>query len=389
MKLKGQSTQKNKIKLQTYNEVDAKIMAASQSDLDPFHKLIFFNPAMKFNRTASLLIAKSYVNYFGKGVTIDGLCSTGARGIRYSLEADVDELVFIDANPIASGVCKKNLKLNKIDAEIKTIDFNLLGAHIKTPVKIIEVDAFGSAIPFLFTAINSIENEGLLGITATDYAQLAGARVKPCIRHYDAVPYNCDCGHEIGTRILMGKIAKVAASMDKAIKPIGTFFSRHAGRVMSIVENSANAADLMLEEKIGYAYFCNKCKDQGTFAKNKIREFSLCQKCEEKLIIAGPLWIGKTIDEKIVEKSLEYSKKKDDESYKQAEKMFSTLLSEDTFQPLFYDSHQLCSWAKLNVPTFVELERKLNDAGYRFSRTHYSPTGFKTDAHAWEIVEII
>lgn len=56
--------------------------------------------------------------------------------------------------------------------------------------------------------------------------------------------------------------------------------------------------------------------------------------------------------------------------------------------PTFYDVHELAGRTGVSPPKIVELIPKFRKQGYFFSRTHFSGTGFRTDAPMDEIVEI-
>jgi len=48
--------------------------------------------------------------------------------------------------------------------------------------------------------------------------------------------------------------------------------------------------------------------------------------------------------------------------------------------PMFYDTHKLARCVKTQPPKIAELISKLQKLGHFASRTHFSDTGFRTDA---------
>jgi tRNA (guanine26-N2/guanine27-N2)-dimethyltransferase len=56
--------------------------------------------------------------------------------------------------------------------------------------------------------------------------------------------------------------------------------------------------------------------------------------------------------------------------------------------PAFYDVHEVARRAGVSPPKIVELIAKLREGGYFASRTHFSGTGFRTDAPMEELVKI-
>ena len=56
--------------------------------------------------------------------------------------------------------------------------------------------------------------------------------------------------------------------------------------------------------------------------------------------------------------------------------------------PMFYDVHEFARRTGTQPPKIVELIAKLKGRGYFASRTHFSGTGFRTDASMDEIIKI-
>jgi len=56
--------------------------------------------------------------------------------------------------------------------------------------------------------------------------------------------------------------------------------------------------------------------------------------------------------------------------------------------PTFYDMHELARRAGASPPKIIGLIGKLRGLGYFASRTHFSGTGFRTNAPMDEIVKI-
>jgi tRNA (guanine26-N2/guanine27-N2)-dimethyltransferase len=56
--------------------------------------------------------------------------------------------------------------------------------------------------------------------------------------------------------------------------------------------------------------------------------------------------------------------------------------------PMFHDVHELARRTKHQPPKIAELIAKLKERGYFASRTHFSGTGFRTDAPMEEIIKI-
>ncbi len=57
--------------------------------------------------------------------------------------------------------------------------------------------------------------------------------------------------------------------------------------------------------------------------------------------------------------------------------------------PTYYDQHWLCKKQKISPGPIDELVSVLKKEGFASSRTHFSGTGFKTDASIVEIKKVL
>jgi tRNA (guanine26-N2/guanine27-N2)-dimethyltransferase len=372
----------------------SKLYVPKGSGQDPFHKLAFFNPAMALNRTISARALQAFFSGNPGGLVVDGLCATGARGIRYALEAKVPEVLFVDANPYAVRVLKRNITLNKLGkiSEVSCTEFNsAMYDEDRKPAAWVEVDAFGSPAPFIQSALHAVGDGGVLSLTATDFAKLAGARPAACIRHYDAAPIHCWAGHELGLRIIIGRAARTAAMLDRTVTPLFGFYLQHAGKLMIRVQDSASRADLDMQNKMGFIYICNHCMGSQIVPASTEALSLTCEKCAKPYQKAGPLWIGQTSDSELLSKTLSAIRENRcaPSHIKQAEKLVSLTLEENELPPVFLDLHELCRRLNIQVPSFSLLMEKLKAQGYKCSRTHYAPTGIRTDASARQVSQML
>ena len=168
---------------------------------------VFYNPVMKTNRDISIHLLKALDR---KDMQIGlPLAGSGIRALRFALELPKStfKMIYInDGSKIAIKHIKKNIKankLNKFQFEIHNKDANIFMFEQKG-FDYIDIDPFGSPNPFLDIACKRIARNGILAVTATDTAPLAGAYPKACKRKYNAVPLHTDIKHEIGIRILTG-----------------------------------------------------------------------------------------------------------------------------------------------------------------------------------------
>lgn len=175
---------------------------------------------------------------------LEALSATGLRSIRYAKEVPgVDEIVANDLMSSAVAMMERNVKENEVEHIVKPNKADaMIYMHISTSqgkrFTAIDLDPYGSPNRFLDAAIQSIEEGGLLMVTATDMAVLAGNTPEACkfecllrnqilmlvsllgIVKYGSVPLRSKACHEIALRILLRCIEGHANRYGRYIKPL-------------------------------------------------------------------------------------------------------------------------------------------------------------------------
>ena len=176
----------------------------------------FYNPAQEFNRDLSILAISSFFNFkkFKSSRELKNfdektfsicecLSATGLRAIRYFLELDskkVKEIIANDMDTKAVDCIKLNLQKNNILTDNFKIyqqeASKLLYTNMKT-FDVIDLDPYGSAIPLIDSAIQGLQNSGLLCVTFTDMPVLCGNYPETCLYKYGSIPYKGPFCHEV------------------------------------------------------------------------------------------------------------------------------------------------------------------------------------------------
>ncbi len=366
------------VSAQLVTEGSARLWVPARSDFDPHHEEVFFNPVMRLNRSLSSLALGAAETVIPQKLAVcDGLCATGARGVRYALEnPNVASVRFVEANPQAVSFIKKNVSLNKLSKKSKIVQDDLNNALAKTKTRLdwVEIDPFGSPVFFLESAIRRLHKTGILSVTSTDLANLV-ARPRLCQRMYEAKPMNNVLGHEVALRIVLGKLVRSLALYEFGAKPLACWYEGHYAKCVVLGEKSAPKADDSLEE-IGYANYCPSCLNRWVSKQPA----AVCTCGSTPIQWAGPLWTGKTSDSAFLEKMLSLNQKRKPADYLEIKEFLEILLGENDLPPLFYDSHELSRHLKTPAPRLNDLLERLQTARYRATRTHYKPTGFRTNA---------
>ena len=233
------------------NEGSAKLRIAAAKKISK-EMPVFYNPVMKLNRDIAVLLLNSMDK---KNLQIaDPLAGSGIRSIRFLLELNKDKLKTIFINDYSKNSIKsikENLKLNKIRLNnkiiIKNEDANLFLLN-STGFDHIDIDPFGTPNPYLDSAVKRLARDGILAVTATDTAPLAGTYPTACLRKYWAIPLRNELMHEIGLRILIRKIQLIGAQYDKALMPVFSYFKEHYFRVFLRCEKGKKDVDKVIEQ---------------------------------------------------------------------------------------------------------------------------------------------
>lgn len=318
---------------------------------------VFFNDQMAFNRDVSVMLFRTLRI---KGSALDAMAATGARGCRLANESPGDYQMYInDRDERAFHYIQANIDLNSLqNCEALNQD---LRCHLATKVfDYIDIDPFGTPVPFVQSALQGLKRNGVLAITATDTAPLAGTHAKKCMRRYMARPLRNLFCHETGLRILLGYLAREAAQLDKGLRPILCFYADHYFRCFLRLPESASAAEESLS-RLGYLNY-----DASTHGR------SLSQEPSSKA--TGPLWIGPLYDREVLADMIP------DEGLAQRTRCekYLELWRQELDMPFFYENNELSSMLKLSPPVLDDIIDRLSQEGHA-SKTHFSPTSFKTD----------
>lgn len=340
------------------------VFSSKKEDKGPGSKsdVPFYNPAMELNRDLSVVLCQCFINNNKKNLRfIDGLAASGIRGFRLANELEGEfEIIINDWDLNAFDLIKKNFESFDFDnVLLSNEDINVLLSG--DDFDYIDIDPFGSPVYYIDSAIRSIKHNGIIACTATDTATLCGVYPKVCFRRYGAVPFHSNVMKEIGLRILLGFICRTAGINDKAIEPLLSYTTDHYFRVYVKISNGVGRANESMKN-------LQNIKSGETIGYEKT----------EKDI--GPLWMGKLQNEKIIKELITIVFKKEIGKKNQLWKLLDLLEEESNSPAYYYTTDGLASYLKKSPPKMGILFEKIKSKGYDVTRTHFSPTGFKTSA---------
>ena len=85
---------------------------------------------------------------------------------------------------------------------------------------VVDLDPYGTAVPFLESAISCISYNGLLCVTFTDMAVLCSRKPHVCFYKYGAAPLGKSYCHEQALRMVLFTINTIANRHGKQIEPL-------------------------------------------------------------------------------------------------------------------------------------------------------------------------
>ncbi|MFQ5838987.1 MAG: tRNA (guanine(10)-N(2))-dimethyltransferase, partial [Thermoplasmata archaeon] len=320
----------------------------------------FYNRTMAFPRHVSVLFLEAIGSKVRR--VLDGLSSTGVLGIRLTLETnDEFEITLNDRRRDAHDLIVRNVELNGVGHARATCE-DLNSLLCREHFEYVDVDPFGSPVPFVDNALRSLRPKGFLGVTATDAAALAGTYPRTCLRRYGTVSIKAPFSHEAGLRILAGYIVRTAAKYDMAARPLLSLWREHYYRAYFELLRGARRADDAVRE-LGYVHYQPR-GPRGIEPRGEV----------------GPLWKGPLYDDELLGRM-----RARDYMPRDVSRYLEMWQAESRAPPLFYTTDEVASRLRIQAPSMKRVLGRLSDAGFVACRTSFHPKGFKTTA-SWDEV---
>lgn len=358
-------------------------------DYAPSLAPVFYNPHMESCRDISVSAVQVLAGELGSIRVCDPLAGVGARGLRYAREVEGVEMVIAnDRSREASELTKRNVEHNGLASlvEVRNEDANVLLWENRGRFNFVDIDPFGSPAPFVDAACAALARRGMLAITATDTAPLSGTHAKACLRRYGAKPLKTEYCHELGIRILIGFVQRTAGKHELALTPVLAHATRHYFRVYLRARRSPSVADGLLAQQ-GYVSHCSACGRRKFTQGIGVELPNICE-CGVRFAHAGPLWLGRLMDQMFIREISRDLLRRNFRLGQQELVLLNQCAGEADGPPTFYDMHELARCAGASPPKIIGLIGKLREKGYFASRTHFSGTGFRTNAPMDEIAKI-
>jgi tRNA (guanine26-N2/guanine27-N2)-dimethyltransferase len=289
-----------------------------------------------------------------------------------------------DINKHAYDLASYNIRINNLEEKIaiEYKDANCVLSCNGSPKKrfdIIDIDPFGTPVPYLDSAFRALKNKGLIAVTATDLAPLCGVHYKACVRKYGGKPLRTEYCHELAVRLLGGFMAAVAAQHDIGMSVLFSHSSDHYIRVYAQIGYGCQKADENLKN-IGYILHCFSCLHRE-ITHHPFGNL-VCPECGGKMDHAGPLWTGRLGDSDFISQLLVENDNTIFRNKGKIAKLLNLVKEEVVGPTTYFVIDKLSQKLKLPAPSNQAFLAALRSAGFLALPTHFNPRGIKTDASA-------
>ncbi|KAF2663112.1 TRM-domain-containing protein [Microthyrium microscopicum] len=296
---------------------------------------------------------------------LDALSATGLRALRYVKEIPfVTSVTANDLLPAATAAIKLNIEHNALPDTmvIKTTTGNAIthmcSTHNGVPYSVVDLDPYGTAVPFLDSAVQAVADGGLLCVTCTDTAVFNSmGYLEKTYSQYGGLPVKGDFCHEAGLRLILHSISTAAGKYGISMEPLLSLSIDYYARVFVRLRKSPAEVKLA-GGKAMIVYNCDHgcgswttqsfIRNQGKENKDGTLAFKhsaaqgppaapFCEHCGSKTHLAGPMYGGPLHNPVFIDRILSMLPDLDPQVYQTIGRirgMLTTALEETSLYPV-------------------------------------------------------
>ena len=343
----------------------------------------FYNPQSKYVRDLGILAAAVYRQDYGSLKVLDTLAGCGVRSLRYYLESKADYIWVNEGNYQLNSTIQENLKLTIASDRFKLTHQDahrvFFGCYQERDYyDLVDVDCFGSAVPYLNTMLWATKIGGLMYLTCTDGRTLTGHPPEKTVQAYNAIARSHPAIQEQALRLIIGATQQQAATKGLGIEPVFSLFTGQTYRVMVrlVAKPQVNA------NNYGFLSYCRHCGNYQTFSWRKLNKVS-CSCDRPAITVSGAMWLGKLHDRDLLKRFITQAQQW---HWQKIVKLLNLMQGEIDFPPYFYTLKEIGNRGKLDLPKKSRLIQALQAKGYDAAATHIEPQAIKTNTNMETIV---
>jgi len=279
---------------------------------------------------------------------------------------------------------------------------------------VIDLDPYGSAAIFLDGAVQSVNDGGLLCVTCTDTAVLAGTGYpEKCYSAYGGVGTRVEYCHEIALRLLLHAISTSAGRYGRYMEPVLTLSIDFYIRVFVRIYTRPVEVK-KLASQTGAVLTCHYCQSPSEmrFGRHSIRPGgdkegskdtdkyqggsgpsvgTRCDECGSNYTLAGPMWLGRLHNQDFCQEMLKIANEDEVPRYKTINRingMVGMAIDELQDVPFFLTPSRISSFFHCSSPPLMNVVSALLYAGFQVSRSHCTPGSIKTNASRKDLFDL-
>ena len=345
----------------------------------------FYNPQSKLVRDLGVLAATIYKQNYQSLRVLDALAGCGVRSLRYLQEARADYVWLNEGDRDNSFVIRENLKSIESDRH-KITHQNahrvFFGCYNRRDYyDLVDVDCFGSAVPYLNTMLYATTIGGLMYLTSTDGRTLTGHPPQKSIQAYGAISRSHPAKHEQALRLLIGAAQQQAAAQGLGIKPVVSLFTGKTYRLMMRLTSKPQ----ITEENYGFLGYCHNCGNYQTIGWCQLNKVN-CRCDNPKVTVSGAMWLGDLHDLKLLKNYIDLAKAW---QWSKTADLLTIMSGEIDLPPYFYTLREIGRFSKHDLPKRSLLIKALQERGYKAAATHIDSQAIKTNASMDSIIDLI
>jgi tRNA (guanine26-N2/guanine27-N2)-dimethyltransferase len=180
----------------------------------------------------------------------------------------------------------------------------------------------------------------------------------------------------------------MAAKHEIGVEVLFSHSIDHYVRAYSTVHYGARCADRSVQF-MGYILHCFSCFHRETSFGLISPIKHVCPNCKEKLSVAGPLWLGKIADKNFCSLMEREAEKRSWRQEKRLLKLISLVKNEADVPITYFTVDKICDKLNLPIPALRKVMDEVRKADFLAVPTHFNSRGFRTDAPANVVKEII
>ena len=221
----------------------------------------FYNPRSKYVRDLGILAATIYQQDYGSLRVLDALAGCGVRSLRYYQESNADYLYINEGNPQLNSLLQQNLNRaislrHGFAYASKDYRITHLDAHRvffscyreRDYYDLVDVDCFGSAVPYLSTMLWATKIGGLMYLTSTDGRTVTGHPPEKTVQTYNAIARSHPAIQE---RFLHGTEVDQVIAQENIDGEVLWGLADHQGSVKMLLDNDGSVVNNITYDAFG------------------------------------------------------------------------------------------------------------------------------------------